>query len=96
MLGFGPEQTKKRWSEKHTREHLRYHLRLAEAQSNRADQTAEQKDNSKLNKKLDRKMHVVHGLTYVEVDVSGRTLNRTRSTLSCHRQCDAVSNQLRT
>jgi hypothetical protein len=41
MLGFGPEQTKKRWSEKHTGEHFRYDLRLAEAQSNRAHQPAE-------------------------------------------------------
>ena len=65
MLRFGPDQTKKRWSEKYTGEHFRHDLRLAEAQSNRTDQTAEQKDNSKLNKKLDREMYVVHGLTYV-------------------------------
>ena len=77
MLRFGPDQTKKRWSEKYTGEHFRHDLRLAEAQSNRTDQTAEQKDNSKLNKKLDRKMYVVHWTYLQRVDFTGIEANRT-------------------
>jgi hypothetical protein len=60
MLRFGPEQTKKRWSEEHAGQHLGNDLRLTESRCDCSHNPAEQENNRKLQKELKREMQVVH------------------------------------